>query len=77
MISSSVPQPPGSVTNASARASISSFRSRIVTTLMSSSASANASSRTFINSGITPMTLPPFSFTARATAPINPVFPPP
>ena len=77
MISSSVPKPPGSVTNASARVSMSNFRSRIVITEMSSSASSNASSRTFMNSGITPTTFPPAALVARATAPINPVLPPP
>jgi uncharacterized protein (TIGR00730 family) len=77
--SSSVPIPPGSTIKASARLSIIALRLRISSVTINSSASAYSIVSSFFrkNSGMTPTTLPPLSWTPRATAPIKPILAPP
>jgi len=75
--SSSVPMPPGSTRNASARRSISALRSRMVSTRTSSSESWSATSIATRWRGITPIVWPPAALAAAPTAPIIATEPPP
>ena len=75
--SSSVPMPPGSATKASARSNISCLRVCMSGTTIVSCTPSRSFSFWVRKSGMMPVTSPPASRVARATAPMRPSAPPP
>ena len=77
MNSSQVPNPPGSMTNASDSSDISALRSCIVVTTWRSLNAECAISCPASDSVITPVARPPAASAASATTPISPTEAPP
>ena len=77
VISSNVPMPPGSATNASASSIIFALRSAIVSTTISSVSSSWATPASMKNCGSTPKAQPPDAITSRAMTPMIPTLLPP